>query len=102
MNEFGLLEADVKMITEVLKKFPQVNKAILFGSRAKGNFKQGSDVDIAIVCKNSEVNIPVAISGLLNEDYPMPYKFDVLDYSTISNDELKSHIDRVGKIVYQA
>lgn len=102
MNEFGLLDKDMQMLIYVLQKFPEVNKGIIFGSRAKGNFKQGSDVDIAIVCSPAKENISVAISGQLNEDLPMPYKFDVLDYNSISNAELKNHIDRVGKIIYQS
>ncbi|WP_204226487.1 nucleotidyltransferase domain-containing protein [Clostridium botulinum] len=49
---FGLLERDIKYINEVLDKFEEIEKAIIFGSRAMGNYKKGSDVDIAIIGKN--------------------------------------------------
>jgi predicted nucleotidyltransferase len=46
-NSFGLLDRDMEAIAAVLSQEPRVEKAIIFGSRAKGNFRNGSDVDLA-------------------------------------------------------
>jgi len=101
MNDkyFGLKDGDIEIIISILKKYPQIEQALIFGSRAKGNFKSGSDVDI--VLKGSVHNIITEIGFSLNEDSLLPYKFDVLDYSTISNQKLIDHINRVGNIFYE-
>jgi uncharacterized protein len=93
---FGLLKRDIKYITKALKQFDNIEKAIIFGSRAMGNYKSGSDVDIAIVGKNINRHILSQISDLLNEEYPLPYFFDVINYNEINNPELKKHIDIFG------
>ncbi|MCC5912488.1 MAG: nucleotidyltransferase domain-containing protein, partial [Clostridiaceae bacterium] len=70
-------------------------------SRAMGNYKKGSDVDLAIVGENIDRKILRRISDDLNEEYPLPYFFDVVVYKDISNEELKKHIDSVGKSIYK-
>ena|ERR1035438_541513 len=96
--KFGFKEGDLEFIINELRKFPQIEKGIIFGSRAKGNYQQGSDVDIAIVCKDK--NIAGKISFILNEDSPLPYKFDVLDYNSISHQDLIEQINRIGIVFY--
>jgi len=99
-NRFGLLETDLPYIVSVLAGFPEVENACIFGSRAKGNFKNGSDVDIALKGKQLSFMIVARINSILNEETSMPYKFDVLNYETITNNELKVHIDRIGLVIY--
>lgn len=95
----GLSDKDLKIIKDSLADFPEVQEAFLFGSRAKGNYKRGSDVDIAL--KGDHLGKGVTrISGYLNEESPLPYYFDILDYQTIANKELIEHIDRVGLRIY--
>lgn len=65
---YGLNEKDIETIIEILRKAPEVESAVLFGSRAKGNFKRGSDVDLAIQGNLANTQIASAISGVLNED----------------------------------
>jgi predicted nucleotidyltransferase len=72
----------------------------MFGSRAKGNYKNGSDVDIALKGKLSFETI-THINYLLNEETTMPYKFDVLNYHTIQDKDLIEHINRAGICFYQ-
>lgn len=100
MPDHGLSKSDLKAIREVLGQFPEVEQGIIFGSRAKGTHKNGSDVDLAL--KGSELTFEQAtrISYLLNEETLMPYKFDVVQYETIKSDELIDHIDRVGITIY--
>lgn len=98
---FGLRDSDINTIRQVLQQFPEVQSALMFGSRAKGNYRSGSDVDIALKGEALSYQIILRISAQLNEETLMPYHFDVLDYNTLTNDQLKDHINRVGKIFYQ-
>jgi predicted nucleotidyltransferase len=99
-NRLGLFEADLQNVVSVLTQFPEVEYASIFGSRAKGNYKNGSDVDIALKGKQLSFMILERINSILNEETSMPYRFDVLNYETITNNELKEHIDRVGLVIY--
>lgn len=100
-NLFGLINGELENIIAVIKQQMEVEEAIIFGSRAKGNYKNGSDIDIAL--KGSEVNYTTTsnISYILNEETQMPYKFDVLNYGNISNKDLTEHIDRAGISFYK-
>ena len=80
---------------------PKVQFAYIFGSRAKGNFKNGSGVDIALKGTELDYDTLIKISFWLNEQTAMPYKFDVLDYDSIQKPALKEHIDRVGIEFYR-
>lgn len=93
---FGLQERDLNYILQVIRRFPEVDEVILFGSRAKGNYKKGSDIDIAL--KGGRINSSTIsrINALLNEESPLPYFFDILHYEKIASKDLKEHIDRVG------
>ncbi|MEW6662535.1 MAG: nucleotidyltransferase domain-containing protein [Bacillota bacterium] len=99
---YGLLERDLEYILKALKQYPEIEEAIIFGSRAMGNYKKGSDVDLAIVGENIDRKIVRKLSDDLNENYPLPYFFDVVCYKDISNEELKKHIDSVGKSIYNS
>ncbi len=94
-NEFfGFIDGDLESILEIIIAYKNIEHALIFGSRAKGNFKRGSDVDIAIFTSDTELASSIAFK--LNEETLMPYKFDVLDYYTLKNKELIQHIDRKG------
>jgi predicted nucleotidyltransferase len=98
---FGLLDTDIKFICSSLSQFEEIEKTALFGSRAKGNSKRGSDVDIAIW--ENKINF-ATISKLhaILEDYsPMPYLFDIVDYTHLSHKDIKEYINKVGIIIYQ-
>ena len=97
---FGLTQSDLSTIVSVIKRFPKVKKAIIFGSRAMGNFKKGSDIDIALLGENIDQLAP-KIKGLLDDETLMPYAFDIVDYANITNKNLTTHIDTHGKIIYQ-
>ncbi len=97
---FGLRKSDIQNIISVLQSEKTVEEAIIFGSRAKGNYKEGSDVDIALKGKNLSLQLIGHISFLLNEETLMPYRFDVLNYHSIKSKELMEHIDKVGEIIY--
>lgn len=96
----GLLNSDIEFICSLLTKYPNVLEAILFGSRAKGTHHPGSDVDIVLKGIDIEQSV-LQISTYLNQESPLPYQFDVLDFNSIDNKELVEHIARVGISLYK-
>jgi len=100
-TNFGLRNSDIEAICKLLQKFPQIEQAVIFGSRAKGNFRQGSDVDIALKGKHLTLQIIAKVSFLLNEETAMPYKFDVLDYHSLEDPTLLESIDKTGIVLYE-
>ena len=97
---YGLHQADIDYIINAIKKFPEIEKAVIFGSRAKGNYKPGSDVDLAIYGKNITFDTISALHSMLEEQGPLPYFFDIIDYTHLHHKEIKEHIDRVGKVIF--
>ncbi|UOQ84698.1 nucleotidyltransferase domain-containing protein [Gracilibacillus salinarum] len=98
---FGLIEKDLRYINDALEKFEEIEYGIIFGSRAMGNYKKGSDIDIAIKGKNITSDTLFKLSDLLNEVYPLPYYFDLLHYESIANKKLIQHINKEGKVIYE-
>lgn len=96
----GLSDTNIQKIQNVFKQFPQIQKVILFGSRAKGNFKNGSDIDLALLGENLDSTLLAQIEIVLDDLY-LPYFFDLCIFENIQNLALKEHIDRVGKIFYE-
>ncbi|MBT2215533.1 nucleotidyltransferase domain-containing protein [Virgibacillus dakarensis] len=97
----GLLKSDNEFILKALRHFDEIDRAVIFGSRAMGNFKKGSDVDIAVQGEKVTRKTVADLDFLLNEEYPLPYFFDVVHYENIKNDKLVEHIDRVGVEMYR-
>lgn len=93
----GLTQTDISRITAALKQFPEIDDALIFGSRAKGTHKKASDVDLAIKGRAVTGETIKRLSFLLNEELPLPYFFDVVHYETLENRQLIEHIDRIGK-----
>jgi predicted nucleotidyltransferase len=87
-------------IVGVLRKNPLIEEAILYGSRAKGTHRRGSDVDLALkgqALNLREINkIHLELDNLL-----LPYTFDISIYHRITDPDLLDHINRVGKTIYK-
>ena len=77
-----------------------MEEVVLYGSRAKGNFKKGSDIDLTIKGENLNLKIINKISLSLDNLY-LPYTFDLSIFNHISSSELIDHIQRVGKVFYK-
>lgn len=99
--QLGLRDDDFTTLVLILRRHKEVEEACVFGSRAKGNFKPGSDVDIAVKGKNISHEVLTSISYDLNEETLMPYHFDVLNFNTISSKDLIDHINRVGVTIFK-
>ena len=96
---FGIASKQMDAIVAKLNKYQSIDKAVIFGSRAKGNYKPGSDIDIALfgdlkLKEMHQLNIDL-------DDLMLPYTFDLIIYSKIINNDLLEHIHRVGKIVFE-
>ena len=98
--KFGLSTQDIQKITSVLATHPEVESAILYGSRAKGNFKNGSDIDLTLLGKNLNLTVLNKIS-LEIDDLLLPYMFDLSIFHFINDKDMLEHIERVGKIFYE-
>jgi len=94
MNRIGLKDSDYDLLVNELSKDQRVEKALVFGSRAKGTHKLYSDIDIALVGDLSAFGAEEIKREL--DELPLCQKIDVLDYATIRNAALRDHIDRVG------
>jgi predicted nucleotidyltransferase len=75
---YGLLNRDLHYLFKVFRHFVEIDKVILFGSRAMGNYRKGSDVDIVICGEKISDRVIAELSELLNEVYPLPYFFDII------------------------
>ena len=97
---FGLKEATIQKICAVLSHYPQVEKAILYGSRAKGNPKNGSDIDLTLR-GNADLTLTI-LYKILDEldDLLLPYTIDLSIFNDIGDPEVIDHIQRVGVTFY--
>ncbi|MDY0220195.1 MAG: nucleotidyltransferase domain-containing protein [Desulfobacterium sp.] len=100
--KFGLKPETIAIIIKEISSFKEISHAVVFGSRAKGNYKKGSDIDIAIKGHQITDDTVVRLSTRLNQEAPIPYFVDVVHYEGITNRELVDHIDRVGKIFWSS
>ena len=100
MNAPALTGMELSLILDVFGRHPEITSAKLFGSRAKGTHKPGSDVDLA-VWGNVDALGAEAIAAELDE-LPLPYRFEVKAFDLISLPDLRQHIERVGIRVYCA
>lgn len=91
----GLPPDQLEKILKIFTKYPQITKVILFGSRAKGNYRAGSDIDFALKGNHLDSSLLAAIETDYEALY-LPWKLDLVLYNKIENKDLKDHIDRVG------
>lgn len=99
MMDCGLPHATISRIQEVLSHFPNIDQAVLYGSRAKGTYKAGSDIDLTLYGDTLTIQNLSAISSEL-DDLLLPYTIDLSLFSMLNNADLREHIGRVGKIFY--
>lgn len=99
---FGISPKSYQLLLNTLAGFKEIEKAGIYGSRALGNYKNGSDIDLVVYGKNISQETILKLRVQLEQELPIPYFFDVTHYESISNQELKNHIDRFGQILYNA
>lgn len=101
LNNTGLPEYAVEQIKNVFAQYPNIQSVILYGSRAIGNYRNGSDIDLT-VRSNTLSHIQLANIAMQLDDLMLPYHIDLSLYHTIQNPALVAHIEQIGKLFYQA
>jgi predicted nucleotidyltransferase len=96
---YGLKDKYIDAIQKVLASFPEVEKVLLYGSRAKGTHWNGSDIDLSFI-GDIDLSLLFKIEDEL-DDLLLPYKIDASILSTIENPDLVAHIHRVGVTLYE-
>lgn len=96
---FGLPGSAINAICTVLSAHPEVEGAILYGSRAKGNFKPGSDIDLTLTGTGLTHNLLLTIMTEL-DDLLLPWMIDLSLYNDITHAQLREHIERVGVLFF--
>ena len=98
--KYGLTKTTVKNIRAVFARFPEIEKAILYGSRAKGNFKTGSDIDLTLCGESLTSDLRSTIASAL-DDLMLPYTIDLSVFNELNHAKLREHIERVGVLFYE-
>lgn len=97
---YGLKDIHIEKIQSVFSRCELIEKAILYGSRAKGSYRLSSDIDISLVGNGIELNNLLKIENQL-DDLLLPYKIDLSILHKIENKDLIEHINRVGVTFYK-
>jgi predicted nucleotidyltransferase len=98
--EFGLSETTCAAIRQILGQYPQIEKAVIYGSRAKGNYKNGSDIDLTLIGDALDYKVLSKVAWELDES-SIPHTVDLSLFAKIENTALREHIERVGVVFYQ-
>ncbi|HFG0577881.1 TPA: nucleotidyltransferase family protein [Flavobacterium psychrophilum] len=96
---FGIYPKSYKEILNIIDSCQSINEVIIYGSRAKGNYKEGSDIDITLLGEISKEDFSKLWHNL--DDSYIPYKFDISIYNNLKSERLIEHIKRVGKTLYK-
>lgn len=100
INHTGLGATTLTRIAKVLASFPQVEQAVLYGSRAMGRHKPGSDIDLTLVGPELTASLVGDIEQAL-DDLLLPYEIDLSARHLLKHPELEAHIARVGLVIYR-
>ena len=99
--KFGLSDTVIEELQDIFKRHVNIKKVLIFGSRSKGNYRAGSDIDLAVIGDNLDYNQMLDIICEI-EDLELLYSVDLLDYQKKKGTPIGDHIDRVGQIFYEA
>ena len=98
--KYGLPVTAIEKINAVFASFPEVEKVVLYGSRAKGNYKPGSDIDLTLYGEVLNSSLCGDIADKLDE-LLLPYMIDLSVFAELKHPELEAHIERVGVVFYE-
>ncbi|MDO9268466.1 MAG: nucleotidyltransferase domain-containing protein [Methylobacter sp.] len=97
--KLGLSQTTLDKLNSVFLRHKAINSVLVYGSRAKGNYRPGSDIDLTIKGDVLEFAELMQIEDQI-DDLFLPYTVDLSQYSQLSNTDLIEHIDRVGVVIY--
>ena len=98
--KFGLSDTVIKELQDVFRRHANIKKVLIFGSRSKGNYRAGSDIDLAVVGNDIDYNQILSILCEI-DDLDLLYSVDLLDYQKKKGSPIGDHIDRVGQVFYE-
>lgn len=99
--KFGLSDRTIEAIRDILSHYPEVDQAILYGSRAKGNYKEGSDIDLTLV-GSGVLTLPVLYRIATEvDDSSIPYMVDLSIFEQINDPDVREHIQRRGVVFFE-
>jgi len=94
---FGISDKSYQLLQQYFFLKKNINKVIIFGSRALETYRRGSDIDFAVLGEDlNEIEIKTDLENLST-----PYMYDVIDYNKLDNKNLQKHIDNQGKIFFE-
>jgi predicted nucleotidyltransferase len=96
---FGLSDNTIEKLLRQFSKHAWIDRAIIYGSRAKGTHREGSDIDLTLESAQSDLHRLFELEREI-DDLLLPYKVDLSYYNTIENEELQEYIKRVGEVFY--
>lgn len=100
MQDFGLKSEVIEEIVKIISHYPEVEKAVIFGSRARGDYRKASDIDIALFGDTLTFTINSKIFYEI-EDLYLVYKIDLINFNSLSDtDKLKQNILKEGVEIY--
>lgn len=96
---FGLSLTTLDKLNSVFAQHDAIDSVLIYGSRAKGNYRAGSDIDLTI--KGDEISFAefMQIEDQI-DDLMLPYTVDLSQYCQLENTDLIAHIDRIGVAIY--
>ena len=100
MIQFGLPDKTLETVRAILATCRELEKALVYGSRAMGNYRTGSDIDITFIGAQFDLDMLFKLARLFDESN-LPYMVDLSIMENISNPNLRDHIERVGRVLYQ-
>lgn len=99
--EFGLTGTHRSIISAIFAKYPQIKTVLVYGSRAKGSYRPGSDIDMNIAeGDHLDLNLLLKLADDFDQS-PLPFFVDICILSQLTEPTLIDHIQRVGQVIYQ-
>ena len=99
--KFGLSDTVIQELQDVFRRYTNIEKVLIFGSRSKGDYRAGSDIDLAVIGKDIDYRLLLNLQCDI-EDLELLYSIDLLDYQKKKGTPIGDHIDRVGQVFYEA
>lgn len=99
--KFGLSDSVISELQDVFRRHANISKVLIFGSRAKGNYREGSDIDLVAIGNDLDYSQLIKILTEI-DNLDLLYSVDLLDYNKTINTPIGEHIDRVGQVFYQS
>jgi predicted nucleotidyltransferase len=98
---FGLRDTDLTFLQNAFRRFPEIERVWVFGSRAKGTQRPGSDVDLAVSGIGVSLTTLLRLGDWLEEASPLPFRFDLVHLETLKNKALRAQIEQTGNLLYE-